>query len=208
MTSPGLVHVVDDDARVREALSRQLRTASSAVRSYATADEFLRADLSEGPACVLLDVHMPCTNGFAIQEALAVQGHNLPVIFLTGYGTIPMSVRAMRAGAMEFLTKPCTDLQLLTAVARALKLDEAALQQRREQAGLMARFQSLTPREREVMQLAIGGLLNKQMADALGTSEINVKVHKRHVMQKMQARSLADLVLMAERLHVKRALSR
>jgi FixJ family two-component response regulator len=208
MSPPGLIHVVDDDAHLREALGRLLRAASFAVGIYATADEFLNADLSQGPACVLLDVHLPRTDGFGIQEALVVRGHSLPVIFITGYGTIPMSVRAMRAGAVEFLTKPFSEEQLLDKVTRALALDQAALEHRREQACLAARHASLTPREREVMQLAIGGLLNKQMADALGTSEINVKVHKRHLMEKMQARSLADLVLMAERLQVKRTLSR
>jgi FixJ family two-component response regulator len=205
----GLVYVVDDDARVRLALSRLLQeVACCTVQEYATAEEFLKADLSVGPACVLLDVRLPRVDGFDILASLGMRGHQLPVIFITGHGTIPMTVRAMQAGAVELLTKPFLEHQLIRAVLRALALDEAALERRREHAKLMVRYGSLTPREREVMQLAIGGLLNKQMADVLGTSEINVKVHKRHLMRKMQARSLADLVLMADRLQVKRVMSR
>lgn len=206
--APSLVYVVDDDQRVRDALGRLLRANGFSVKVYETGDEFLAEDLSQGPACVLLDMRLPHSNGLDVQQTLAAKGRDLPIIFITGHGTIAMTVRAIKAGAVEFLTKPCSEQELLAAVRSALVRDEAALQRLDEQASLVGRYEGLTPREREVMSLAIGGLMNKQMAASLGTSEINVKVHKRHVMQKMQARSLPDLVLMAERLHVTRTLSR
>ncbi|MFL6707346.1 MAG: response regulator transcription factor [Massilia sp.] len=202
------VFVLDDDAGVRSALARLLASAGYAVTSFASGADFLAAPCPQTPACLVLDVNMPALSGFDVMAALTEKGPAIPVIFITGFGTIPLSVQAMKLGAVEFLTKPVAPGALLDAVAGALALDAAHWRIRIELAELRQRHDSLTPRERETMELAIGGLLNKQIADALGVSEIMAKTHKRKVMEKMGARSLPDLVRAAERLRIVRARSR
>ncbi|MBV8625499.1 MAG: response regulator transcription factor, partial [Herbaspirillum sp.] len=193
------VFVVDDDGMVRTALLRLLASASLAARGFASAQEFLQAPLPAAPCCLLLDMQMPGSDGFEVVRQLEQRGDNLPVIFISGYATIPATVQAMKAGAHEFLTKPIQDERLLGAVGEALEIAERQLLARVEHATSTSRLETLTPREREVLELAIGGLLNKQIATELGISEITVKVHKRRVMDKMQTRTLADLVRTAER---------
>jgi len=193
------VFVVDDDESVRHALCSLLRSVSLHCVAFARADEFLEAPEPAGPACLVLDMRLPHTSGFDVQQALAERGRALPVIFVTGYGTIPMTVQAMKAGAVEFLTKPFAEATLLDAIRRALDTDRAAAAEQSQLQVLKARYQTLTPREREVMALVVSGLLNKQAAAQLGTSEITVKVHRRQVMTKMQADSLPDLVRMSAR---------
>ena len=204
----GLVYIVDDDTGVRGALARLLRSAGYFVSAFEAASDFLEQELVDGPACLLLDLKLPKSNGLEVQEALSKRQRSLPVIFISGFGSIPVTVRAMRAGAVEFLTKPCSDSDLLCAVNGALAMDAAALDRRRDMEGYRQRYESLTPREREVMRMVIGGLQNKQLAGHLGTSEITAKVHKRHVMEKMRAPSVADLVRIAERLGIARSHSR
>ncbi|KQP82588.1 MULTISPECIES: response regulator [unclassified Methylobacterium] len=194
------VHIVDDDPALRGALIRLCRSAGLAAVGYGDAAALVAAPARSGPACILLDVRLADENGLSVQEALRAAGSTVPVIFLTGYGTIPMTVRAMRGGAVEFLTKPVMADVLLDAVQRALAADAAALDARRTRDALSERFSSLTPREQAVMGCAIGGLMNKQIAAELGITEITAKVHKRRVMEKMQARSLADLVRMADQI--------
>ncbi|ALB69059.1 two component transcriptional regulator, LuxR family [Cronobacter dublinensis 1210] len=197
-----IVYVVDDDSAVRHAIVSLLGSAGLEVRDFATAESFLSHDFEDLPACVILDMQMPVISGFEVAQTLKACGRDLPVIFLTGYGTIPMSVQAMKSGAYEFLTKPVVPDALIAAVEAALRFAEENAQQSRLQYDLKQRHLSLTPREQEVLQLAISGLLNKQIAHALGVSEITVKVHRKRVMEKMQARSLADLVRAAERLAI------
>jgi FixJ family two-component response regulator len=203
--SAPLVQIVDDDPSVRLALADLLESADFTVRCFDSGQAFLDAGMPDQASCVLLDMRLKEVNGLDVQASMRARRCEVPIIFMTGYGTIPMTVQAMKGGAVEFLTKPINDEVLLQAVRNALALDAARLEAQAIDADLRLRFESLTPREREVMALAVGGLMNKQLAAELGTSEITAKVHKRHVMEKMGARSLADLVLAADKLGIEAA---
>ena len=197
----GMVFVIDDDESIREALHSLIRSVGLGVATFASAHEFLQSKRPDVPACLILDVRMPGLSGLDLQRDLTEANIHLPIIFITGHGDIPMSVRAMKAGAVEFLTKPFRDQDLLDAIQQALERDRRARSQQADSADLRNRFHSLTPREAEVFELVVKGLLNKQIALQLGTSEITIKLHRRQVMEKMQADSLADLVRMSEKLN-------
>lgn len=203
-----IVYVVDDDDTVRAAVLDLLSAEDVSAHGFASGAAFVAHEHADAPSCLVCDVHMPVLDGLDVASELARLGRTMPVIFMTGFGTIPLSVQAMKAGAAEFLTKPVAPETLLRAVREALVRDTAGLAARRELADLRRRHASLTPRERETLQLVIGGLLNKQVADALGVSEIMAKTHKRKVMEKMAARSLPDLVRGAERLQIEKTRSR
>ncbi len=195
-----VVFVVDDDPSVRRSTERLLRSAGFKVQTFGSAREFLDSHRSEGPGCLVLDVRMPGLSGMDLQRELAQSGIHIPIIFITAHGDIPMSVRAMKAGAAEFLTKPFRGRSLLDAVRAAIERDCSAHKARSETAELHDRYEQLTPREREVMPLITSGMLNKQVAGELATTERTIKFHRAHIMQKMKAQSLADLVRMAQKL--------
>lgn len=197
------VFLVDDDAAVLKGLSRLLRSAGLAVAAYSSPQEFLARHDANAPGCLVLDVAMPGLNGLELQQALVAQGHELAIVFLTGHGDIPMSVRAMKSGAVDFLTKPVKDHDLLRAVQVAIEKDCLQRQTRTEIDGIRERLATLTPRELEVMTHVIAGHLNKQSADSLGIVEKTIKVHRARVMNKMRVHSVAELVRLAERAGIK-----
>lgn len=200
--SESIVFVVDDDPSVRRAMKRLIGCVGLQVELFASAQEFLASKLPNVPSCLVLDIRLPGISGLTLQHQLAKANIQIPIIFITAHGDIAMTVRAMKAGALEFLTKPFRDQDLLDAIQLALEKDRVRRQQEAELAALRERFESLTPREREVVAMVVSGMPNKQIAAQIGTSENTVKVHRSRAMEKMQASSLADLVKMIERLQV------
>jgi FixJ family two-component response regulator len=206
-TESQIVLVVDDDPSVRDALTYLFQSMELPVKAFATASELLDSKLPDVPSCLVLDIRLPGGSGLEFQEVLAKAGVQIPIVFLTGHGDIPMSVKAMKAGAVDFLTKPCRDQDMLDAVTKALDQDRRRRAGEKSLSDMRQRFGSLTPREQEVMALAASGLRNKQIAYQLQVEEITVKIHRGRAMRKMEARSFADLVTMAEALGIKRTAS-
>jgi RNA polymerase sigma factor (sigma-70 family) len=196
----GLILIVDDDAAVRRSLEDLIGSVGLEVEGFASAQEFLRRKRPDVPSCLVLDVRLPGLSGLDLQKGMMEAAMEIPIIFITGHGDIPMTVRAMKAGAVEFLTKPFRDQDLLDAIQQALERDRKAREKRVAIEALRRRVDSLTPRERDVLDLVVTGLLNKQIARELGTSEATVKIHRHRVMEKMGANSLAELVRMSDRL--------
>jgi FixJ family two-component response regulator len=197
-----IVFVIDDDDSVRRALQRLIRSVGLRVELFGSAHEFLERDRPNIPSCMILDIRLPGMSGLDFQRRLAEAKIHIPIIFITGHGDIPMTVRAMKAGAVEFLTKPFNDQDLLDAIQHALEQDRVRRQQEAEIATLRERFESLTPREQEILPRVVSGLLNKQIAGEIGTTEAAVKVHRSQLMRKMGSKSVADLVRMAERIGI------
>ena len=195
-----IVFVIDDDAPMREALGNLFRSVGLQVEVFGSASEFLQSKLPDVPGCLILDIRLPRLSGLDFQAELVKAGIHIPIIFMTGHGDIPMSVRAMKAGAIDFLTKPFRDQEMLDAVTTAIERDRGNRNEARILSDLRALFATLTPREREVMALVTAGLMNKQIAAEIGIAEITVKIHRGHIMRKMAAKSLADLVRMAQAL--------
>jgi FixJ family two-component response regulator len=199
--SDPIVFVVDDDASVRDAVQRLIASVGLRVQTFGSTREFLNNKRPDAPACLVLDVRLPDASGLELQRDLAAAHVHIPIIFITGHADVPMTVRAMKAGAVEFLTKPFRGQELLDAIQEAIAKDRVAWNERAQMAELRARYDSLTAREKEVLTLVASGLLNKQIGAELGTSELTIKTHRGHVMQKMGADSLADLVKMSEKLN-------
>jgi FixJ family two-component response regulator len=197
-----IVFIIDDDPLYRASTERLVRSVGFSVQSFQSARDFVGSQRPNVPSCLILDVRLPGLSGLDLQRELAEAGVHLPIIFVTGHGDIPMSVQAMKAGAVEFLTKPFRDQILLDAIRQAIERDRVARQQRAREANLRRRYESLGPREQEVFKCVVSGMLNKQIADELGATERTIKFHRGHIMQKMQAKSLAELVRMAEALGI------
>jgi FixJ family two-component response regulator len=198
-----IVFIIDDDPLMRGSVSSLLRSFGLQVRVFASASEFLQEKRPPLPSCLVLDIRLPGESGLDFQAELSSRNIHIPIVFMTGHGDIPMSVRAMKAGAVEFLTKPFREQDMLDAVKLALERDQGRIDSEKASSGLKSNFETLTPREREIMALVVSGLMNKQVAGKIGLSEITVKVHRGRIMQKMGARSLADLVRMAEALGIR-----
>jgi len=201
MDDDHIVFIVDDDAAIREALGELLASHDTRAVAFGSASDYIKAEKPDLPACLILDVELPDINGLQLQRQIAGADHP-PIVFITGYGDIPSSVSAIRQGAVDFLTKPFSDVDLMAAIATAIALDRKTRSERTELGSLQQRYQLLTPRERDVLPLVVSGLLNKQAAAELGISEVTLQIHRRNVMQKMAAASLADLVRIAERLDI------
>jgi FixJ family two-component response regulator len=200
--APPIIFVIDDDPSIRGALKNLLHSVGLRAEAFGSPQEFLDAEEPDGPACIVLDVRFPGRSGLDLQTELRAADRLLPIIFMTGHGDVPMSVRAMKAGAIEFLTKPFRDQDLLDAIAAALDKDRARLVAEQRLGELRSRFDTLTPREREVLHLVVAGRLNKQIAGELGVSEMTVKIHRRHMMRKMQVARIVELVRIADQLGV------
>ena len=202
MSGRATVFVIDDDESVLKALSRLIRSVGFEVETFSSAGDFLNQRLPDCPSCAVLDVRMPGLSGFDLQEKLKQVGVEIPIIFITGHGDVPMSVRAMKAGAVDFLQKPFNDQELLDAIQRAVSFDQQERRERTEKAEIQDRIDSLTPREKQVLALVVTGLLNKQIGAELGATEKTIKVHRARVMEKMRAASLPDLVRIAEKVGI------